>query len=130
MMPACSGMEEYKAYRLGQVEEKIYELDLDDTADDLLELDDGNQMVISGWWVHIPELGLNLHEGVFCLYDESEKEYLPDFSVTVIKESGQEEWIYYEQDGFVVTLANWLKGSVELNRLEQMRCYISKPEKE
>ena len=60
--------------------------------------------------MHIPELGLNLHEGVFCNYDGEEGGYLPDFAITVVKEEGQEEWIYYEQDGFLITLANYLHG--------------------
>lgn len=117
-----------RAYRLGNVEEAIYELDIADAADDIIESDEGYQIVISGWWVHIPELRLNLHEGVFCQYDKKEEAYLPDFSVTVIKEEGQEEWIYYENDGFIITLANWLGGKVQMSKLEQMQCFICKPE--
>ena len=69
-----------------------------------MESGEDYQIIISGWWVHIPELGLNLHEGIFCNYDGEEGGYLPDFAVTVVKEEGQteEEWIYYEQDGFLI----------------------------
>lgn len=67
-----------KAYRLGDVEEIIYEMDMVDVSDDIIESDKDYQIVISGWWVHIPELRLNLHEGVFCQYDEGEDAYLPD----------------------------------------------------
>ncbi len=119
-----------QVYRLGNVEAIIYEMDMIDVADDVMESEDDYQLVISGWWVHIPELGLNLHEGIFCSYDEQEGEYLPDFAVTVIKEvgQGQEDWVYYEQDGFIITLANWLNGKVEISQLEQMKCFIRKPE--
>ena len=98
------------AYRLGEVEEIIAGMELMEVPDDIMESDVDYQIVISGWWVHIPELGLNLHEGVFCNYDGEEGGYLPDFAITVVKEEGQEEWIYYEQDGFLITLANYLHG--------------------
>lgn len=87
---------------------------LAEVPDDVMESDENYQIVISGWQVYIPELGLNLHEGVYCNYDEEEGGYLPDFAITVVKEEGQteEEWIYYEQDGFLITLANYLHGKI------------------
>lgn len=121
-----------KAYRLGEVEEILAEMEqLAEVPDDCLESDEDYQIVISGWQVHIPELGLNLHEGIFCNYDEEEGGYLPDFAITVVKEKGQDEWIYYEQDGFVITLANYLHGKTDLDltQLEQLSCFIRMPEK-
>ena len=118
-----------KAYRLGEVEEILAEMEqLAEVADDCLESDEDYQIVISGWWVNIPELGLNLHEGIYCNYDEAEGGYLPDFAVTVVKEEGQEEWIYYEQDGFLITLANYLHGKMDLGHLEQLFCFIHVPD--
>lgn len=116
-----------KAYRFGEVEEVIAEMDLMEVPDDVMESDENYEIVISGWWVHIPELGLNLHEGIFCNYDEEEDAYLPDFSLTVVKEEGQEEWLYYEQDGFLITLANYLHGKMSLGQLEQLFCFIHIP---
>ncbi len=104
-----------KVYRLGEVEEILAEMEqLAEVPDDVMESDENYQIVISGWQVYIPELGLNLHEGVYCNYDEEEGGYLPDFAITVVKEEGQteEEWIYYEQDGFLITLANYLHGKI------------------
>lgn len=74
-------------------------------------------------------MNINLHEGVFCNYDREEQVYLPDFSVTVVKEAAEgetEEWnrLYYEQDGFVITLANYLYGKMEISRIEQLSCSI------
>ena len=84
-----------KAYRLGEVEEILAEMEeLVEVPDDIMESEEDYQIVISGWRVNIPELGLDLHEGMFCYYDEQEKAYLPDFAVTVVKEEGHEEWIY------------------------------------
>jgi hypothetical protein len=117
-----------KAYRLGEVEEIIAGMELMEVPDDIMESDVDYQIVISGWWVHIPELGLNLHEGVFCNYDGEEGGYLPDFAITVVKEEGQEEWIYYEQDGFLITLANYLHGKTDLGQLGQLFCVIRMPD--
>ncbi|WP_289834777.1 hypothetical protein [uncultured Phocaeicola sp.] len=117
-----------KAYRLGEVEEIIAGMELMEVPDDIMESDVDYQIVISGWWVHIPELGLNLHEGVFCNYDGEEGGYLPDFAITVVKEEGQEEWIYYEQDGFLITLANYLHGKTDLEQLGQLFCFICLPD--
>lgn len=123
-------MEQKMIYRLGEVEEAISEMELFDVPDDIMESDENHQIVISGWKVIIPELGLALHEGVFCCFDENEQEYLPDFSVTIIKEIAEGEikegdWLYYEQDDFVITLANYLHDKMDINRIEQLSCYIS-----
>lgn len=118
-----------KSYRLGEVEEILAKMEqLAEVADDIMESGEDYQIAISGWWVHIPELGLNLHEGIFCNYDEEEGGYLPDFAVTVVKEEGQGEWIYYEQDGFLITLANYLHGKTDLGNLEQLCCFIRIPD--
>ena len=118
-----------KAYRLGEVEEILAEMEqLAEVADDIMESDKDYQIVISGWQVHIPELGLNLHEGVFCNYDEVEGGYLPDFAITIVKEEGQDEWLYYEQDGFLITLANYLHGKTDLEQLGQLSCFIRIPD--
>lgn len=73
-----------RSYGLGEVEDVITELDLIDAPDDVMEGEGDYQVVISGWWVYIPELGMRLHEGTFCNFDENEQEYLPYFSITVI----------------------------------------------
>ena len=113
------------------MEEILAEMEeLAEVPDDIMESGEDYQIVISGWRVHIPELGLDMHEGIFCNYDKEEGGYLPDFAVTVVKEEGQAEgeWIYYEQDGFVITLANYLHGKTDLTHLEQLFCFIRMPE--
>lgn len=120
-----------KAYRLGEVEEILAGMEqLAEVPDDIMESDEDYQIVISGWRVYIPELGLNLHEGIYCNFDEEEGGYLPDFAVTVVKEEGQDEWLYYEQDGFLITLANYLHGrtNLDLSQLGQLACFIRIPD--
>src|SRR5574344_592985 len=106
-------------YRIYEIEEVISEMDLLEVEDDIAETDEDMQLVISGWYVTIPELNLNLREGLVCVWDEEEKLFMPDFAITVIYEGEIEskDWIYYEQDGFVVTLANWLNGRLSVKQI-------------
>lgn len=119
--------------RLREAEEIIGGMDLFYVADDILECGENYQIVVSGWWAHIPELGINLREGVFCNYDETEKEYLPDFAVTVIMEAETEEdggWLYYEQDGFEITLANYHSRKLTMEAVSELSCLICIPDNE
>ena len=54
-------------YRIYEMEEMISEMDLSEVEDDIAETDEDMQLVISGWYVNIPELSLNLREGVVCI---------------------------------------------------------------
>ena len=120
--------------RLHEAEEIISGMDLFHVADDIMESEEDYRIVISGWWVHIPELNINLHEGVFCSYAEEEKEYLPDFSLTVIMgadaEKKEGEWLYYEQDGFLLTVLNYFGGQVDMETVSMLPCLICIPEGE
>ena len=55
---------------------------------------------------------------------------MPDFDVTVLYEDElmTDEWIYYEQDGFTVTLANWLNGRLPISNIETLECYLVIPD--
>lgn len=112
--------------RLEDVEEKMAETDTFDVPDDIAETDDNYQLVISGWYVKIPSLNLYLRAGVMCLWDEDEKVYMPDFDVTVIYEDENElsSYLYYEQDGFVVTVNNWLHGRLDYEEISQLMCEV------
>lgn len=118
--------------RLRNAEKIIAEMDMSHVPDDIMESEEDACIVISGWWVHIPELNLNLHEGVFCNYDEEEKAYLPDFAVTVIMEADRKkqegEWLYYEQDGFEITLANYHSGRMAMGQISELSCFICIPD--
>lgn len=118
--------------RLRNAEKIIAEMDMSHVPDDIMESEEDACIVISGWWVHIPELNLNLHEGVFCNYDEEDKAYLPDFAVTVIMEADRKkqegEWLYYEQDGFEITLGNYHSGRMGMGQISELSCFICIPD--
>ena len=57
-------------YRLGEVEEIISEMEFEDRCDEIVEVDDDLQLVVSGWYVFIPSLSLYLRAGVACVFDE------------------------------------------------------------
>ena len=120
-----------KRYRLCDVEEAVSEMEeLMDIADDIADVDDDTQIVISGWSVYVESLNLTLRQGIACVWDEGERLFMPDFDVTVVYEGNIEsqEWLYYEQDGFVVTLGNWLNGRMSGAQIEQLWCEIVIPE--
>ena len=128
-----------KRYRLGDIEEAVSEMEeLIDIEDDIAEIDDDFQIVVSGWSVYVESLNLTLRQGIACVWDAEEGLFMPDFDVTivyegnietgysrsdasVVNESGESmqasfpaDSLYYEQDGMVVTLGNWLNGRLEV----------------
>lgn len=142
-----------KRYRLRDVEEAVSKSEeLIDIADDIAEIDVDMQIVISGWSVYIESLNLTLRQGTACVWDESSGVFMPDFDVTVVyegniekgysisgasvvNESGESmqasfpaDSLYYEQDGFVVTLGNWLNGRMSGGQIEQLWCELVTPE--
>ena len=119
-----------KNYLLGKVEEAVSEMDLSEVPDSIIETDEGSMLVVSGWWIFIPLLNMYLREGIVCAFDKDEQDYLPDFSVTVLMESELEVdgWIYFEQDGFAISLANYLNGRMEFTDIDSLECVLCLPD--
>ena len=107
------------------------EQELIDIEDDIAEIDDDFQIVVSGWSVYVESLNLTLRQGIACVWDAEEGLFMPDFDVTIVYEGNIEtqEWLYYEQDGMVVTLGNWLNGRLSCEQIEQLWCELIIPEK-
>lgn len=138
-------------YRLCEAEEAVSEMDMAEIPDDIVETEEDIQLVVSGWSVYVESLNLSLREGVVCIWDEEEEMFLPDYSVTVVyegnietgdsrsgasvvNESGESmqasfpaDSLYYEQDGFAITLANWLNGRLPMEQIEQLWCELIMP---
>lgn len=115
-----------RAYCLGTVEEEIFMMGLDYLPSDIAEIETlvGPQtLIISGWWVHVPELGINVHQGAICKYGE-EKEVLPESLVTVLKMCDETQWFYYEEADFISVLLHWLDGAYPEQVIRGMPCYI------
>ena len=119
-----------KHCRLTDVEKHLEETDFSEVSDDVIELEEGYQLVLSGWYVKIPELHFRLHEGVVGYWDEKVKEYMPDFCVTVIypENPAEKEYLYYEQDGMMATMINWLHGKMLIDEIEQLICELVIPQ--
>lgn len=141
-----------KRYRLCNVEEAISDMDeLTNVADDIAEIDDDMQIIVSGWSVYVESLNLTLKLGIVCVWDKAAGLFMPDFDVTivyegnietgysrsnasVVNESGKSmqasfpaDLLYYEQDGMVVTLGNWLNGRLSCEQIEQLWCELIVP---
>lgn len=125
-------MENKRKYRLGEVEENVSEMEFEDRCDEIVEVDDHLQLLISGWYVLVPSLSLYLRAGVACVYDEEVGMYMPDFDVTVLyeEELADDKWLYFEQDGFCVTLGNWLNGRLSMGEIENLECHLVVPDEE
>lgn len=120
-------MEGEQKYRIGDIEEVLAEMDFSDVDDDIAEIDDDFMIQISGWYLVIPSLGITVREGVACVFDEEEKMFMPNFDVTVLYEEDSPipaDWMYYEQDGIVITLANWLNGRMQIETIERLECVL------
>lgn len=44
--------------RLGEAEELLSEMDFSDVADDIAETEEDTLLIVSGWWVFLPQLNL------------------------------------------------------------------------
>lgn len=104
-------------YRLGEVEAIVSEMEFEDRCDEIVEVDDDMQLIISGWYVFIPSLSLYLRAGVACVFDEEAGMYMPDFDVTVLYEEDKMRDNNKVED---------LSRDVELDRMEKKQ--IDKPE--
>lgn len=124
---------ENKKYRLCNVEEVMAEADTIDIPDDVVEVDDDFQIVLTGMYVKVASLGLILRSGMGCNWDEEEKMFMPDFSLTAIYEDDGTEnpvpsdYLYYEQDDFCITLGNWLNGRMSMGEIGQLWCELIRP---
>lgn len=115
-----------RAYCLGTVEEELFMMDFDYQPYDIAEIETpkGSQtLIISGWWVHVPELGVNVHQGAICKTEE-EMEVLPELYVTIIRAHNEAMWFYYEEADIITILFQWLEGKYSERDLEEMPCYI------
>ena len=116
--------------RLMEADELISEMELEYIADDIVETDEDTQVIVSGYFVLIPELGLQLHDGILCNWDDEERIFMPDASITVVYEVGADrtKYIYFEIDGMETTLYNFIGGKMSPSDIQNFWCEIVIPE--
>lgn len=119
-----------KKCRLQDAEEIISNMELSYIADDIAETEEDTQVVVSGYCVVIPELNLQLHEGILCNFDDEEQMFMPDVAVTVVYEVGADriEYIDFESDGMETSLYNYLGGKKSAEEIANLWCEIVVPE--
>ena len=89
--------------------------------EEIAEKNSENMLTVEGYYVSVPELGLRLRDGTIFTWRQNS--YEPDLSVTVVY-GESEKWLYYEQDGYAITLYNYLGGKMSLERIENLECTI------
>ena len=57
-------MENKRKYRLGEVEETVSEMEFEDRCEEIVEVDENLQLLISGWYVFVPSLSLYLRRSL------------------------------------------------------------------
>lgn len=116
--------------KLSDAEEFIFEAELC-IQDSILEQSEEHLIYKSGYYIYIPEIHLNAHEGTFCCKEEHTDKYTPDFSMTILcecnKPADSKEYLYWEQDGVIVTLANYLRDK-NIHDISNMTCELYVPE--
>lgn len=96
------------------------------------DLDD-DRMIVSDWYIYIPKLDLSIRSGIVCcLYGT---EYEPDFDISVIYEGDikdsldENDYIYYEQDGIVTSLYNYLTATgKDTSNIGSLQCQLHIPQ--
>ena len=48
-------------------------MDMSGIADDMAITEDNIQIVISGYYVYLESIGIKLHKGIICYFDEEEQ---------------------------------------------------------
>lgn len=107
--------------KLEEVDEKIAELmdSLEDIGELEVESEDDSKIVAYGYRVLIPALDLYAREGSMLAYDEDEQDWYPDFSLTLLYNS-EDEQLYWEQDGIEVSLYNFLNATNQAKSMEEI----------
>ena len=68
------------------------------------------QICVENIVIEIPELNLAVREGSFDTWEEIEKSYMPDFSISIVYEKGadKKDYLYWEQGGIESALHNFI----------------------
>lgn len=106
-----------------------------DVEPKVLDLDDEEKIAIDGSIIVIPELSLKLMSATVYNKNSNTNSYEPDFCITLIYDIGTrklENYKYYEQDGFAISLYNYLaaigKRDVTAKYVCNLKCKLYRRE--
>ncbi len=119
---------------LGEVEDLLFENDEIQAEMNIFDVpmegSDKDSIEVQGVRVIISELGYSARFGEYLIYDEEADAYEADFSLTLIydqNENDPSKYLYWEQDGIVIALYNFLNQTRKNKRvddLENIKCVI------
>lgn len=99
------------ACKLSEVEANLERLKLCDDKAFVIEQTEEHRIVADSVYVHVIDLDLDLREGSFDVFSDSFSDYMTDFSFVAVFSHGSHNYLYFENDGFCLTLHNYLHGS-------------------
>lgn len=123
-----------KKIMLSELEDFLDELsESDNFPEDIepeeVQVSEDSIISIEGPEVTIPDLGIVAREGTMLQKDDEDGEFYPDWSLTVLYEIGKTpaEYLYYEQDGILVSLHNYLNaiGKEVKKSFDDIECSIN-----
>lgn len=103
--------------RFEETEEIIEQMDMSGIADDIAITEDNIQIVMSGYYVYLESVGIKLHKGIICYFDDEEHMFMPDEVVTVIyrEDSDRNRDICYEAEN--------MEGALVIPKVNKMTIY-------
>ncbi len=112
--------------RFEDAEEIIEQMDMSEIADDIAITEDNIQIVISGYYVYLESVGIKLHKGIICYFDDEEHMFMPDETVTVIyrEDSDRNRYICYEAEDMEGTLYDYFDGRMTAGEIANLPCEI------
>lgn len=101
-------------------------MDMSEIADDIAITEDNIQIVISGYYVYLESVGIKLHKGIICYFDDEENMFMPDETVTVIcrEDSDRNRYICYEAENMEGMLYDYFDGRMTAGEIANLPCEI------
>ena len=114
---------------LDEIVSILYDLDFENNYHEILVNDcSKDKILIDSFRIVIEELDICFRQGEYYAYDESDHEYLADYSLSLLyplNETNPALYLMHEQDSPEITLYNHFSHSgITLEQIENSLCYI------
>ena len=84
---------------------------------------DGKILLLSGIRVHLPQLSVTVHEGIFCHRENSGVLQL-EYTVSAVVDRKTGELLYDEEGDFTETVFLWKNGTIPLAEIKRQMCVV------